>query len=984
MYRIIRQLWLSGLLLLTTTAGFGTRPADHRALLEADYNDYIDSQRFKVDYGQAKDYFTGVIRESEQHGYWDLCLGALSMLAYIGDINYHHDVMKDAVEKGSQIMAKQSVALDSMDPRYYIRTEMMLMVGAFYVRNCDLNKAADVFNNLVDRLNKTKNPDKFSLFKSYAYLADLYIDMGLHDKVDSYYHLMHELLPENDDLSAYVYLQYIASSYDRNRKFDRARSTLREAGKKMPSHITIQWKPYVVSNYKLMASLFQQTGKYDSANLYLRKCMKLLSPGDPLIGDIYEMYGDGLTHERNYVEALQYFSKILSIINKEPNYNISRKAQILSKIAEACLKQGKFNEAVMTTQQAFAILYKDPSYRNTAAKNPDPAQIHPDKISLGLLMTKSNALFEAAKNNRREGNPYGDALATYMLTSNVLDNFRHRIATDDFKEFFVQDIRSFYENAIMACYEAYRLAPDDSVISFAYYFIEKSKNQVLMDAIRQDQARKYCAIPDSLIDKEFRFKRRLVAFQNDLYALNFRNADPEIIRNCMSESALLQHEYERFLKTLEKNYPEYYLVKYSDITPSIRDIKKTVRKNILIEYLDGAHSVAMIAFSRGQTLFRVFQKDPVFDASLNAFIQTLYHSNDYNWYEPENYRRFAGQAYYLYQKLLGPVLGQFPKARELILIPDGRLCYLPFEALISRIPGEKSALDYEKLQYLLFAYAVRYEYSAGLFDFQRSRSKRFAAHNSDYAGFAPRYDSPQEYKKVQVLGRRTGYLSDLKYNTEEVEAAAEIFNGKAYLGDEATQQQFRNAISSRIIHFAGHTVINDSIPELSGMFFSGQRGMNGKDEVLYLDEMFNLNMNIRLAILSGCETGVGRLLKGEGLGSIGRAFKYAGCKDLVMTLWKINDRSASLLIRKFCVNLRLGIPTASAMRKAKIECIEGSGIGRSANPLYWSAFIMVGSNEPLFRRYVAWFVGAGFAGIILTIFVLLVFTKTFRRRSHIK
>ncbi len=92
--------------------------------------------------------------------------------------------------------------------------------------------------------------------------------------------------------------------------------------------------------------------------------------------------------------------------------------------------------------------------------------------------------------------------------------------------------------------------------------------------------------------------------------------------------------------------------------------------------------------------------------------------------------------------------------------------------------------------------------------------------------------------------------------------------------------------------------------------------------MLYLDEMFNLDMNTQLAILSGCETGFGRLLKGEGLSSIGRAFKYAGCNDLVMTLWKINDHSASIIIKKFCLNLRRGLPAAAALRKAKIDCLK--------------------------------------------------------------
>ncbi len=101
------------------------------------------------------------------------------------------------------------------------------------------------------------------------------------------------------------------------------------------------------------------------------------------------------------------------------------------------------------------------------------------------------------------------------------------------------------ENAIQACYNAYEIEPNDSVIAFAYHFIEKSKNQVLLDAIRQNQARKFGNIPDTLIDKEYHFKSQLVKMQNDLYELNFQNADPEIIRNCEFESARIQNEYVR-------------------------------------------------------------------------------------------------------------------------------------------------------------------------------------------------------------------------------------------------------------------------------------------------------------------------------------------------------------------------------------------------------------------------------------------------------
>jgi len=496
-------------LILSANTGFCARSDERRVQLENSYNDFILSGKFLDDYDQSRIYFSHVIHESEINGYWDLCLGALSMLAYIADENYHHDIMKEAVEKGGLLIDQKSVVLDSLDPQFYIRTEMMIMIGSYFVRNFELKKAVGIFNSLIDKLNETKNPNNTSVFKTYSYLADLYIDMGLNDKVDTYYQLMQKSLPENDDLYAYTYLQYIASSFNRNRQYARAEAILKEAMNKVPGTITEQWKPYVISNYKMMASIFQRTNQFDSADLYLKYCLKILNPRDNLINDVYEMYGDGLAREGKYPEALRYFQKVESSISKEKNFNTSRKAQVLSKIAETYLQQGKFDEAIHSTQQAFMILYRDSAYIHLQANNPKISIIHPDKIIMGLLMTKANALYGAAKSQKKE-HLYNSTVSTYQLTTRVIDEFRKMIYTDDFKEFFVMNVRKMYENAINACHDLYAVNPNDSIIALAYYFMEKSKNQVLLDGIQGNLARKFGKIPESLAEKENQYKNKLV------------------------------------------------------------------------------------------------------------------------------------------------------------------------------------------------------------------------------------------------------------------------------------------------------------------------------------------------------------------------------------------------------------------------------------------------------------------------------------------
>ena len=234
----------------------------------------------------------------------------------------------------------------------------------------------------------------------------------------------------------------------------------------------------------------------------------------------------------------------------------------------------------------------------------------------------------------------------------------------------------------------------------------------------------------------------------------------------------------------------------------------------------------------------------------------------------------------------------------------------------------------------------------------------------------------RQHENIVVLGRgTTEYLTPLKYNISEIKDAAGLFNGKAYLAEDANERAFKEmASASKIIHIAAHTIINDSIPELSGIFFSTLSDnidlkSETEDNVIYINEIFNMNLNSRLIILSACETGKGKLLKGEGLISIGRAFKYAGCPGMIMSLWKINDQSAYEIIMAFCRNLKKGYKKDIALRNAKLDYLKHAENFSTAHPFYWSAFILIGNNEPLFSHKGRNLILTG-SGILLIAFLL--------------
>ena len=145
----------------------------------------------------------------------------------------------------------------------------------------------------------------------------------------------------------------------------------------------------------------------------------------------------------------------------------------------------------------------------------------------------------------------------------------------------------------------------------------------------------------------------------------------------------------------------------------------------------------------------------------------------------------------------------------------------------------------------------------------------------------------------------------------------------------------------RIIHFATHGVLDSEHPELSGLVLSrfDQRGQ-ALDGFLRLDDIYNLKLSADLVVLSACNTGLGKEVRGEGLVGLTRGFMYAGAARVVVSLWNVNDRATSELMARFYARmLKGGERPASALRHAQIEM---SGDRRWGAPYYWAAFTLQG------------------------------------------
>ncbi|MBK9017890.1 MAG: CHAT domain-containing protein [Saprospiraceae bacterium] len=157
-----------------------------------------------------------------------------------------------------------------------------------------------------------------------------------------------------------------------------------------------------------------------------------------------------------------------------------------------------------------------------------------------------------------------------------------------------------------------------------------------------------------------------------------------------------------------------------------------------------------------------------------------------------------------------------------------------------------------------------------------------------------------------------------------------------------------------------HALTNDADPLYSQLVFTQTPPTPPTTTPSHAYELYNMHLNADLAVLSACNTGAGKLISGEGIMSLSRAFKYAGCPNILMSLWSVNDASAKDIIVDFHRKLKAGSGKSDALQIAQKSYLEQAD-ETFTHPFYWATFVMVGNNEAMSipSHWARWVVGIG-------------------------
>ena len=460
-------------------------------------------------------------------------------------------------------------------------------------------------------------------------------------------------------------------------------------------------------------------------------------------------------------------------------------------------------------------------------------------------------------------------------------------------------------------------AKKDAYYEACFYFAEKSKSAVLLEAISDTRAKSFAKIPEELLDEETTLKSNIVFFEQQLADTHVEEKKAEL----RSQLFALKSDYEKFIKSLEENYPDYFDLKYNTSIPTIEDLQlKLDEETVIYSYFLASNAGRIFTFIITQDKYYVYnRKKNELDKNLHAFRNGVYFK-----YEPS----ILASSYPLYQVL-------FPKeppkgTKSLIIIPAGELGFLPFEALITE--KHKGEVKYREMPHLIEEYNVSYEYAAALL-YQRQAAPLSMETQSLFLC------APVNFKYSEFsLPELNGTFVEIS----KIESVIKNHNLQATVlaYDEANEEYVKsNDLKSYdVLHFATHGLVNETKPELSKIFLATSQSEDGN---LFSGEIYNLDIDANLVTLSACQTGLGKISNGEGIIGLSRALLFAGAKNIIVSLWTVSDQSTTDLMVEFYQQMaeNPNLTYMEHLRKAKLKMLKDPNFNQ---PYYWAPFILVG------------------------------------------
>ncbi|NOY48746.1 MAG: CHAT domain-containing protein [Chlorobi bacterium] len=617
----------------------------------------------------------------------------------------------------------------------------------------------------------------------------------------------------------------------------------------------------------------------------------------------------------DYKKALLHFNNYKKLPKKD--YSLRDAAKVLVQEAQLHYLLEQPNKTINNLHEATKVLL--PNYNSNAL--PKKEELYPENTFIDIF----DLLAELQPNVEKK-------LHYYDLSFYVSVLLTENLTSQESKLNNITNNRIRSEKSIETCFNAFKNTKDSTLIIKAFYYAEKHKSSVLRDMSLKKLL--FEQFPnDSLLQEQKQLLQKQEQITNQLINQQLFNTQNASTNNELYKSlSTVSIQLKQLKQEIATKYPN--ALNY-DFTFEALQQKLATDNAVLVEYFYGKHAIYQFLVSNETLSF--FKIDLTKENSNN--IKTFIHQFDNASVINNNIKNFTQNAFSTFKTL------NFSKThsyKNILIVPDGLLNFIPFEALLAT---KTSTTSYSKMPFVVTKHRIAYNYSVQFYLKQNNPIKGLSV-----LGVFPVFENTNQ---------------TLTYSINEANAIKKEMNATLLMQDQATKSNFiKNASKFDILHLSTHAT--------SGTLTKPAR-IEFYDSTMYLNELYSLNINNELVVLSACETGVGRLQKGEGALSIARGFQYAGAKRMLFSLWQINDLSTSQIMQLFYKDYSTNNSGVDANHNSKINYLKNEAINNiKKSPYYWSAFVYYGdfssiSETPFLDIYTYLFVA------IVIIVLLLIY-----------
>jgi len=509
----------------------------------------------------------------------------------------------------------------------------------------------------------------------------------------------------------------------------------------------------------------------------------------------------------------------------------------------------------------------------------------------------------------------------FSKIDNTITLLRDDLSDTDSKIFISTTSREIFDFAMNNLFKLYDITKEFKYLENCFSIAEKTKALAIAEELNQRKAIIESGLASHTVPTITQLKNNILDIENNI-------ANGQNIENNQEQLIKVRIKLHTLYDSISINYPEYSLIRSDKQSISINEIQKqycTDSTAVIQYYITEDH---LFLFYIDNNTYNLTKHNininlPEIVGTLRTVLRKSIDKLSYNKVErTASYDTLLISAQQLYKQLIKPFEDNLNTQKQLLIVPDKSIGYLPFDLLT---PSGKEE------DYMVHRFNINYAYSMLLHDHMVDQINSGAKSNKLLA-FAPTFKNDDS-------------LSELPFNTEEVNEIKQIFKSNIYTNEHATKENFIDEYKNhKLIHLSTHAIVNDTMPSKSLIAFYNNNSNEKKSNFLFAEEIYNLNSSADLIFLSACDTGIGKIESGEGIMSIARAWASTGIKSIITTLWRIDDLFTSKFSAEFYKRLSNGSTTSESLWQTKKQFISD---GVYSHPYYWSAFSLIGNGTSI-------------------------------------